>query len=81
VAAIVAHPAYDEPRNDVALLKLMTKVDTNIYTPVCLPSTGMDYTGLTATVIGYGLVAKQRFKLQKTIFADGERQRLAKMEE
>ena len=53
VAAIVAHPAYDEPRNDLALLKLSTKVDTKIYTPVCLPSQGMDFTGFTATVIGY----------------------------
>ena len=52
VAAIVAHPAYEEPKNDVALLKLSTKVDTKIYTPVCLPYKGMDYTGLTATVIG-----------------------------
>ena len=58
VAAIVAHPAYDQPRNDLALLKLRTKVDTNIYTPVCLPSKGMDYTGLTATVIGYGSKTK-----------------------
>ena len=81
VAAIVVHPAYDHPKNDVALLKLSTKVETNVYTPVCLPYQGMDYTGLTATVIGYSLVAKQRFKLQKIIFADGERQRLAKMEE
>ena len=53
VAAIVAHPAYDQPRNDLALLKLSTKVDTNIYTPVCLPYQGVDYTGLSATVIGY----------------------------
>merc|ERR1719318_1092612 len=44
VAAIVAHPAYDQPRNDLALLKLSTKVDTNIYTPVCLPYQGVDYT-------------------------------------
>jgi hypothetical protein len=53
VAAIVAHPDYDQPKNDVALLKLSTKVDTKIYTPVCLPNQGMDFTGLTATVIGY----------------------------
>jgi hypothetical protein len=52
LAAIVKHPAYNEPQNDIALLKLSTKVDTNIYTPVCLPYQGADFTGLTATVLG-----------------------------
>ena len=34
VAAIVAHPAYDQPRNDLALLKLSTKVSGDgLYRP------------------------------------------------
>ena len=52
LAAIVKHPNYKDHSNDVALLKLSSKVDTDIYTPVCLPYKGVDFTGAKATVIG-----------------------------
>ena len=52
VDTIVKHPEYEYPRNDVALLKLSSKVDPTIYTTICLPGQGVDYTGFTATVIG-----------------------------
>ena len=52
VETIVKHPEYEYPRNDLALLKLSSKVDTTIYTTICLPGQGVDYTGFTAKVIG-----------------------------
>ena len=45
-------PHYDNPRKDVALLKMRYKVDMDFYTPICLPFRGMDFTGVQATVIG-----------------------------
>jgi len=54
VDKIVEHPGYDNPKNDVALLKLASRVDTTIYTPVCLPLQAAVYTGFMATVIGWG---------------------------
>ena len=52
VDKIVEHPGYDNPKNDVALLKLSSRLDNTIYTPVCLPLQAAVYTGFMATVIG-----------------------------
>lgn len=43
--------SYD---NDIALMKLSTAADMTVYTPVCLPAAGTDYTGKTASIYGWG---------------------------
>ena len=54
VSLMIKHPAYNSPtsQNDIALVKLSTKADINIYTPVCLPAAGRDFTGLQTTLTG-----------------------------
>jgi hypothetical protein len=51
---IIKHPSYNAQtsENDIALVKLSTKVDISIYTPVCLPKSGEDFTGEMATLTG-----------------------------
>ena len=39
-------------KNDVALIKLSTKVDLTTYTPACLANTGDSFVGKTAWVYG-----------------------------
>jgi secreted trypsin-like serine protease len=39
---------------DIALLKLSTTADMTVYSPVCLPSTGTDFTGSTGNIYGWG---------------------------
>lgn len=57
VESIVVHPNYSSSTldNDIALMKLSEKVDfgTGIK-PVCLPSPSADFTGQSATAVGWG---------------------------
>jgi len=43
--------SYD---NDIAFLKLSTPADLTVYTPVCLPAAGTDFTGSNANIYGWG---------------------------
>jgi len=59
VSAITNHPQYNGNSHDIALVKLAEAADLSIYTPVCMPRQA-DYTGLRATVIGWGNTASNR---------------------
>ena len=51
----IIHEEYNsgfQLNNDIALLKLVEHVDTNIHTPACLPPDDADYTGQSAHVYG-----------------------------
>ena len=51
----IIHEEYNsgfQLNNDIALLKLVEHVDTNIHTPACLAPLDADYTGQTAHVYG-----------------------------
>ena len=51
----IIHEEYNsgyQLNNDIALLKLVEHVDTNIHTPACLPPVDADYTGQSAHVYG-----------------------------
>ena len=52
----IRHPDYDDWtfRNDLALLKLATPVNTSVYVPTCLPAPDTDYTGSNVWVLGWG---------------------------
>ena len=54
VDEVVIHEKYDSDLklNDIALMRLSQAVDMRIYTPVCLPSPGETYVGLTGWVYG-----------------------------
>ena len=56
VTKVLVHPKYDDqfsrPKYDIALIKVAQEVDLQVYTPVCLPSPGQDFTGKTAWVYG-----------------------------
>ena len=54
VSLILLHYYYDPytMHNDIALLRLDTVLDMNVYTPVCLPPPGMDTEGKSAWVYG-----------------------------
>ena len=56
VSRVFLHPDFDynsgRPWNDIAMLKLDREVDLSVYTPICLPPTGEDYTGKTAVLAG-----------------------------
>ena len=54
VSMMIKHPDYKDQtsENDIALVKLSTKADISIYTPVCLPSSGEDFTGQMGTLTG-----------------------------
>lgn len=58
VAQIINHPDYNDAtsQNDIALIKMTTKVDLNIYTPVCLPSLNQAFTG-SSWVYGWGTLS------------------------
>jgi hypothetical protein len=51
---MIKHPNYDDLTsvNDIALVKLSSKADISIFTPVCLPTSGEDFTGEVATLTG-----------------------------
>lgn len=53
---IIMHEDYDSTttQHDIALLKLKEPVDLSVYTPACLPDSGVDFTGETAWVYGWG---------------------------
>ena len=51
----IIHEEYNsgfQLNNDIALLKLIEHVDTNIHAPACLPPVDADYTGQSAHVYG-----------------------------
>ena len=55
IEKIVYHKEFNKLKmneNDVALLKLSTKVNLNIYTPICLPNPSDDFTDKKAWVTG-----------------------------
>ena len=54
VKQIILHEDYYDYRllNDIALLKLEVKVNLNMYTPICLPKVGDDFTDQTAWAYG-----------------------------
>ena len=92
VAAITDHPDYDSVtyENDISVLELQRPVDLTAHPnikPICLPASGATYTGLSATVSGWGTLdaggipggavqtATQPAHLQKIqveVFADGD---------
>jgi len=55
VDKILIHPEYNDAlsKNDIALIKMTTKVDLDIYTPVCLPSLNQQFSG-DSWVYGWG---------------------------
>merc|ERR1712180_79556 len=57
VSEIILHPNYnwDTNDNDIALVKLETRVDLNTYSPACLPQQGQDFTGQRGWVYGWGV--------------------------
>jgi len=66
VTKVIAHENYvydstasEGLKNDIALLELKTAADLSVYTPVCLPTAGTDYTGKKAWVYGWGTTASQ----------------------
>jgi len=56
IVSKIRHPDYNDDtlKNDIALFKMDSPVDTNIYVPVCMPAPGMDYQGKQAWVTGWG---------------------------
>lgn len=69
VSEIITHPGYNGAtfQNDIALMKLATKADLNIYTPACLPTQGLEFVGQTGWVYGWGVTtAPTRFNVQLT---------------
>ena len=55
----IVHESYYSPlpnSNDIALLKLVEKVDLNIYSLACLPALNNEFTGKTGSVYGERLV-------------------------
>jgi len=62
VEKIVVHAEYqtiNKNNHDIALVKLATKVDLTVYTPVCLPSSFTDYTGKKTTITGWGFTTER----------------------
>jgi len=57
VSEIILHPNYnwDTNDNDIALVKLETRVDLNTYSPACLPQQGQDFTDQRGWVYGWGV--------------------------
>lgn len=58
---LILHPNYshDNSLNDIALLRVSdaNKMDLKVYTPVCLPAAGTDYSGKKAWVYGWGALS------------------------
>merc|ERR1711981_1209347 len=58
---IIIHESYDpfsKNINDLALLRLPSDIDLNVYTPVCLPAQGEDYTDQKVWVYGWGSLSE-----------------------
>merc|ERR1719430_2703607 len=55
---IIMHEDYDSftTEHDIALLKLKEPLDLSVYTPACMPASGLDFTGETAWVYGWGTI-------------------------
>ena len=53
----VDYHSYDN-HDDIALIKLEVEVNLNIYTHICLPKAGVDFTDKTALAYGnkYGII-------------------------
>jgi len=62
VVMMIKHPDYNDrtSENDIGLVKLTSPADISLYTPVCLPQTGSDFTGQTATLTGWGSTGANR---------------------
>jgi len=57
VSENIPHPYYQDSlpnENDIALLRLSEPVDLDLYTPVCLPDMGADFTGMSGWLAGWG---------------------------
>jgi len=58
VQSIIVHPQYSSSllSNDIALMKLTTKVDpyTEYYMPACFPTATQTFAGLTGYTVGWG---------------------------
>jgi len=56
VSQITLHPTYvfQTNKDDIALLKVSTKVDLNKHAPACLPEQGATFVGQTAFAYGWG---------------------------
>jgi len=56
VSKIIKHPDFNTqnyaPENNIALWKLAESVDTNVYSPSCLPTQSFDVTG-SRTLLGW----------------------------
>ena len=76
----IRHPEYNDWtfRNDLALLRLATPVNTSVYVPSCLPASGTDHTGSDVWVLGWGRtqeggeVSDTLQELQMTVVEDEE---------
>merc|ERR1719259_1581652 len=56
VAEIILHPTYvyESNKDDIALMRVATKVNLNNHAPACLPEEGETFTGQTAYAYGWG---------------------------
>jgi len=56
VAEIILHPTYNGTtfKDDIALMRLATKVNLNKHAPACLPEEGETFTNQTAYAYGWG---------------------------
>ena len=76
----IRHPEYNDWtfRNDLALLRLATPVNTSVYVPSCLPAPDTDHTGSDVWVLGWGRtqeggeVSDTLQELQMTVVGDEE---------
>jgi len=59
---MIKHPSYSSATstNDIALVKLATKADIGLFTPVCLPSAEADFAGQLSTLTGWGSTSSTR---------------------
>ena len=66
---LVRHPSYRawSSENDVGLVLLAGRADISVYTPVCLPPPGRDYTGAHTTLTGWGSTAANRGPAQPVV--------------
>jgi len=55
---VVIHPSYNynTNENDIALIKMTSKVDLDIYTPVCMPNLNQQFSGFS-WVYGWGTLS------------------------
>jgi len=59
---MIKNPIYNRVTHayDIALVKLATKTDISVFTPVCLPAEGADFAGQLSTLTGWGGTAAAR---------------------